>query len=53
MTIGQIIALGVGILLAIVLAIGQASLTIVGWCVVGLAVAILFGAIPVRTPPSG
>jgi hypothetical protein len=50
MTVGQIIALVVGIFLAIVIVIGHASLVILAWCCVGLAVAVLFGGVPVRTP---
>lgn len=42
MTIGQIIALAVGLFLAIATALGHSTLMIVSWCAVVLAVAIIF-----------
>jgi hypothetical protein len=49
-TIGQFIALAVALLLAVFIVIGHATLTIVGWSVVALAVAVLLGGVAVRVP---
>lgn len=43
MPIGSIIALAVGILLAVLIVIGHATLQIVAWALVVLCVAILLG----------